>query len=136
MTVTANSIITPQGPNTASVALGATAQTTLTAPANVTQLMQASAQGSRVTRLEFLATATQAASQVQVYRSIDAGTTKTLVRAIAFPAYTLTTTSTVPVLDGGYSDDNPLILKALEILYVGSAITVTGINARAEWADY
>ena len=136
MPATANSIITPQTPQTASVALGATANTVLTAPTNTTLLMTAGANGGRLTRLEALASATQAATQVQVYRSVDGGTTKTLIRAKALAGYSLTTTSDVPVLDFGYSDDGPLILAASEKLYVASAAAVTGINARGEWADY
>ncbi|WP_293907476.1 hypothetical protein [Phenylobacterium sp.] len=136
MAVTANSIITPQTPQSASVPFGATANTNLIAPTQTTLLMTAGANGGRLTRLEALANATQAASQVQFYRSVDAGTTKTLLRAKAFPAYALTTTSDIPVLDFGFSDDNPLILAAGERIYEASAVTVTGVVGRAEWADY
>ena len=136
MPVTANSIITPQTPQSASVALAATANTNLITPANTTLLLTAGASGGRLTRLEALANATQAASQAQFYRSVDGGTTKTLLRAKAFAAYTLTTTSEIPVTDFGYSDDNPLILAANEKVYAGSAVAVTGMIARAEWADY
>lgn len=136
MAVTANSIITPQTPKSAAVAFGATANTNLITPTQTTLLATAGANGGRLTRLEALASATQAATQVQFYRSVDGGTTKTLLRATAFPAYTLTTTSTSPVLDLGYSDSNPLILGANELIYQGSAVTVTGLVGRAEWADY
>lgn len=136
MPVTANSIITPQTPQSASVALAATANTNLITPTNTTLLMTTGANGGRLTRLEALANATQAASQAQFYRSTDGGTTKTLLRAKAFAAYTLTTTSEIPVTDCGYSDDTPLILAAAEKIYVGSAVAVTGMIARAEWADY
>lgn len=136
MPLSANSIITPQTPKSASVAVGATANTNLVTPTNTTLLATIGAVGGRLTRLEVLATATQAASQIQFYRSVDSGTTKTLIRAIAFPAYTLATTTTSPVLDAGYSDDNPLILAANELIYVASAIAVTGLTARAEWGDY
>jgi hypothetical protein len=133
---TANSIITPQIARAASVAVGAMANTNLATPPNTTLLAVIGANGGRLTRLEVLATATQAATQVQFYRSVDAGATKTLIRAIAFPAYTIATTTTSPVVDAGYSDDNPLILAANEQIFVASAVTVTGVNARAEWADY
>jgi hypothetical protein len=136
MAVTANSIITPQTPKSATVALGTTANINLITPTQTTLLMTAGPNGGRLTRLETLASASQGASQVQFYSSVDAGVTKTLIRAKAFPAYTLTTTSTSPVLDMDYSDASPLILAAGERIYVGSAVTVTGINGRAEWADY
>jgi len=136
MAVTANSIITPQTPQSASVPFGAAANTNLNTPTNTTLLMTAGANGGRLTRLEALASATQAATQVQFYRSVDAGVTKTLLRAVAFPAYTLATTTTSPVLDMGYSDDNPLILAPGERIYEGSAVAVTGLIGRAEWADY
>jgi hypothetical protein len=136
MAVSANSIITPQTPKTATVAFGATANTNLVTPTQTTLLLTAGANGGRLTRLEAIASATQAASQVQFYCSTDGGTTKILLRATAFPAYTLTTTSTSPPLDMGYSDSNPLILQANERIYQGSAVAVTGINGHAEWADY
>lgn len=136
MAVTANSIITPQTPQSASVPFGAAANTNLITPTNTALLMTAGANGGRLTRLEVLANATQAATQAQFYRSVDGGTTKTLLRAKAFAAYTLTTTGEIPVTDCGYSDDTPLILAPSEKLYVGSAVAVTGMVARAEWADY
>ena len=136
MAVTAGSIITPQTPKAASVAFGATANTVLTAPINVTLLATIGANGGRLTRLEVLASATQVATQVQFYTSVDAGVTKTLLRATAFPLYTLSTTTTSPVLDLGYSDTNPLILAANTLIYEASAVTVTGMVGRAEWADY
>ena len=136
MAVTANSIITPQAPQSASAPLGAAANTNLAAPTQTTLLMTAGSNGGRLTRLEVLANATQAASQVQIFRSTDGGTTKTLLRARAFAAYALTTTSDIPVLDFGYSDDSPLILAPGERLYAASAVTVTGLVGRAEWADY
>lgn len=136
MAVTANSIITPQGVQTASVPFGATANLNLITPTQTTLLLTAGPNGGRLTRLEALANASQVATQVQFYRSVDGGTTKTLVRAVAFPAYTLTTTNTIPVLDFGFSDDNPLILAAGEKIYEASAVAVTGLVGRAEWADY
>jgi hypothetical protein len=67
---------------------------------------------------------------------VDSGVTKVLLRAVAFPAYTLATTTTSPVIDMGYSDDNPLVLAPGERIYEGSAVAVTGLVGRAEWADY
>ena len=136
MATTPNSIITPQAVKAATVAFGASANTNLVTPTNTTLLATAGANGGRLTRLEALASATQAATQVQFYSSVDGGTTKTLIRASAFPAYTLATTTTSPVLDMGYSDTLPLILLAAERIYIGSAVAVTGLNARAEWGDY
>lgn len=132
MAVTPNSIVTPQGVDTASVAVNALTNTNLITPVNFTQLIAAGPNGGRCIKVEFLANATQAASQAQLYRSGDAGATKQLVKAKAFAAYALTTTSDIPSLDFGYSDAAPLQLEPNEILYVASAVAVTGMIARAE----
>lgn len=136
MAVTANSIVTPQSPQAASTVLAAAANTNLAAPTSSTLLMTAGANGARLTRLEVIACATQAACQVQVYRSSDGGVTRILLRTRAFPGWTLTSTGDSPPTDFGYSDANPLILGPGEKLYVASAVAVTGLAARSEWADY
>lgn len=134
MTVSPNSIITPQKPCGGSVALGAAANTNLVVPTNTTLLFDPGADGARLTRVEFIATASQVATQVQLYA--DKSGTKRLIRAKAFPAYTLSTTNDIIPADMGYSDANPLTLDPNEALYVASAVAVTGINARCEGGKY
>lgn len=136
MPATANSFISPQTIQSATVGLAQTQNTNLQAPTNTVLLLTAGANGARLTRLEALATGTQQATQVQFFRSTDLGTTKRLIRAKGFPGYTIANTNDIPVLDFGYSDVSPLILGANEQIYVASAASVNGINARAEWGDY
>jgi len=132
---TANSFISPQTIQSAAAML-AGVNGNIQAPTNTTLLFTAGANGARLTRLEVIATASQPMAQIQVFRSTDLGVTKRLIRAKAFPGYTLATTNDIPPLDFGYSDVNPLILGANEQIYVASAATVNGLNARAEWGDY
>lgn len=136
MPATANSFMSPQVPKTASVPLLPTANTNLAVPVTTTLLLAAGAAGARLTRLEALATATQTATQIQVYRADAGGANKRLIRAKNFPLYTLSTSSEIPPLDLGYSDVSPLILGPGEEIYVASGVAVTGINARAEWGDF
>lgn len=136
MPATANSFISPQTVQSASVMLLSSQNPSLQTPTNTVLLATAGANGARLTRLEALATGAQQATQVQFYRSTDLGATKRLIRAKGFPGYTIANTNDIPVLDFGYSDVNPLILGANEQIYVASANTVSGINARAEWGDY
>jgi hypothetical protein len=135
MAGTANSIITPQTPrsNNASVT---TANTTYsTAPTNTVVLFTAGVNGARVTRLSAMPQATVTAAQLQLFRSRDNGTTKYFVNSALQAAYTMATNTAAPVTDFGYSDDNPLILAANEVLYVGSSIT-QNVTFNAEGADY
>lgn len=134
MAVTPNSIITPQKPCGGSVALAAAANTNLVTPTNTTLLFDPGADGARLTKVEFTPTASQVATQLQLYA--DKSGAKRLIRAKAMPAYTLSTTNDIPVVDFGYSDANPLTLDPNETLHVGSAVAVTGINARCEGGKY
>jgi hypothetical protein len=125
MTVSANSIITPQTPFSR-VAVAATAETTFTAPTNTVTLLEAAdnVNGARITRLVAIPRASVGtASNCQVYA--DDGTDKTLIdsalMATATPGAAAANTKT----DFGYSDDNPLILEAgigLEVA-VGQAVS-------------
>jgi len=136
MPVTPNSIVTPQTPKSA-VASAAIAQATFpptTTPANTVLLVTAGANGGRLTRLQGCPQETTTANNLQLYRSLDSGTSKHYVNGVALTA-TVGATAPGGVADFGYSDDNPLILNANERLYVavGIAKSVTFV---AEWADY
>jgi hypothetical protein len=135
MAGTPNSIITPQTPKSGN-ALVTTANTTYsTTPTNAVLLLTAGANGARVTRIGAIPQATVTAAQLQLFRSRDAGTTKYFHNSALQAAYTMATTTSAPVTDFGYSDDNPLILSAGEQLYVGSSIT-QNVAFNAEWSDY
>jgi hypothetical protein len=138
MTVTANSIITPQAPKSAYV-IYATAQTVYpptTSPANSVLLMTAGGNGSRLTRLYAMPQeSTAATGVVQYYRSNDGGTTKYWAGAVAVTNDTVSTTDPPITLDFGFSDSNPMFLAANERIYVAPSIAKNFIFV-AEWADY
>lgn len=135
MAVSANSIITPQGPKSGFAVL-ATANTTFTTtPTNTVLLVTAGANGARLTRLEFIPLETVTANALQWYRSIDAGTTKYLAGMATGGSDTVSGTDGSTTVSAGYSDDNPLILQANERIYVATGIT-KGYHVVAEWADY
>jgi hypothetical protein len=135
MPVTANSIITPQGPQSGFAVL-ATANTTFTTtPTNSVLLVTAGANGARLTRLEFIPLETVTANALQWYRSIDAGTTKYLAGMATGGSDTVSGTDGSTTVSAGYSDDNPLILQANERIYVCTGIT-KGYHVIAEWANY
>ena len=135
MAVTANSIITPQTPRSGAVAL-TTANTTYSdTPTNTAALAAAGANGGRITKISAIPRATVTATQVQLFRSLDSGVTKRLFDTALMAAYTMAQTTEAPTTDFGYSDTNPIILAAGEIIY--AAIGVSGnVAVQAEWADY
>jgi len=135
MAVTANSIVTPQGPQSGFAVL-ATANTTFTtSPSNSVLLVTAGSNGARLTRLEFIPLETVTANALQWYRSIDAGTTKYLAGMATGGSDTVSGTDGATTVSAGYSDDNPLILQANERIYVATGIT-KGYHVVAEWANY
>jgi len=136
MAVTANSIITPQQPQAANVALSTSANTNYTAPTNTTLVMTAGANGARVTKLKAVPCATVTATQLQLFRSTDAGTTKRFCSSALMAAYTMAQTTQAAQTDWGYSDANPLILKAGEQIYMAVGVGGVQINVEVEWADY
>src|SRR3569833_3372896 len=110
MSGTPNSIVTPQTPKSAAVTQAFTANTTYTTtPTNAVLLVTAGANGGRLTKLRAWPTATVTATQLQEFRSLDAGTTKHLSKAaLAAPSgFTMAQTPLPPVADFGYSDGNP-----------------------------
>jgi hypothetical protein len=138
MAGSANSIITPQTPKSASVVQSFTANTTYTStPTNSVLLVTAGANGGRLTKLRAIPTATVTATQLQEFRSLDTGATKKFSSAVlAAPSgYTMAGTTLPPIADFGYSDDNPKILAAGEQLYVAAGVTGSW-SFEAEWADY
>ncbi|WP_395672301.1 hypothetical protein [Phenylobacterium sp.] len=135
MAVTPNSIITPQTPKAAAV-VTTTANTTYTSsPTNTQQLLVAGPNGGRLTRLRSTPRAS-ANTAVQLYLSVDGGTSKLLIDSVLVNV-TISTTSRITPADWGYSEDTPLILPAAAILYVAQSLTIAdGITTVAEWADY
>jgi hypothetical protein len=132
---TANSIITPQTPQSNFAACSTANSTYTTSPTNTVLIATAGAAGARLTKLRAIPRATVGATQLQEFRSADAGVTKHFSNSVLMAAYTMAQTTPAPATDFGYSDDNPKILQPNEQLFV--AIGVTGaIGFEAEWANY
>lgn len=135
MSVTPNSIVTPQGPKSGFAVL-ATANTTFTTtPTNTVLLATFGANGGRLTRLEFIPLENVTANALQWYRSIDAGTTKYLAGMATGGSDTVSGTDGSTTVSAGYSDSNPMLGQPNERIYVATGIT-KGYHVVAEWADY
>lgn len=135
MAVSANSIITPQGPKSALAGVTTANTTFTTSPTNTVLLVTAGVNGARLTRLLAIPLETVTANNLQAYRSLDAGTTKYLAAAATGGSDTVSGTDGPTTVDFGFSDDNPMILQANERIYVATGIT-KAYNFVAEWADY
>lgn len=140
MTVTANSIVTPQGPKSAAV-LHSTQQNTwppTTTPTNTTLLLTAGANGARLVRLVALPNeSTGAVGVMQAYRDVGtAGASKYLFATQTSTNDTVSGTDGPLPLDFGYSDSNPMILQPNERIYVAHSLSAKVVGFIAEWADY
>src|SRR5574343_1023991 len=123
MAVSANSIVTPQTPKSAMVGV-ATANTTFTtSPTNTALLLTAGVNGARVTRIVAVPLETVTANFLQVYRSTDTGTTKSLSACAPGGSDTVSGTDGPSVIDFGFSEDAPMILQENERLYVATGIS-------------
>jgi len=136
MAVTGNNVITPQTPKSG-VAVCTTANSTYSdTPTNTQKLLTAGANGARVNKITALARATVTATELQLYVSYDAGTTKKLINSKLMAAYTVAQTTGQTATDFGYTEDVAMILSANAELYVAIGVTNTGIVFHAEWGDY
>jgi hypothetical protein len=136
MAVTANSIVTPQAPKSNVVNLTTANATYGTSPTNTQLLVTAGPNGARLIKLQAIPCATVGtANQIQMFRSVDGGTTKYFADSALMATYTMAQTTKAPPTDFGYSDDYPLILQPNERIYVAEGQSVS-VNAVAEWADY
>lgn len=136
MAVTGNNVITPQTPKSG-VAVCTTANATYSdTPTNTQKLLTAGPNGARVTKITALARATNTATELQLYVSYDAGTTKRLINSKLMAAYTVAQTTGQTATDFGYSDALPLLLSVAAELYVAIGVANSGIVFHAEWGDY
>jgi hypothetical protein len=136
--VEVNALVTPGRPNVASVVCDTANTDYDSSPSvNVLLLMTAGSKGARVTNLSAIPRATVTATQLQLFLSTDAGTTKVLIDSALMAAYTMAQTTEVPTTSFGYSENAPLVPGANARLYVGIGVTLAGgIAFRAEWGDY
>jgi hypothetical protein len=137
-----------QTPNTASakvttaVALTPNGVDSTITVTNSVLLCTAGVNGAIMTELSALPMATVTASQLVVWSSPDAGTTKNMVMSSLMAAYTLAaTTQNVPTSfkhsDNAtvISEASPYRLKAGESLYVGTLVT-GNIMFNARYSDF
>jgi hypothetical protein len=66
------------------------------------------------------------ATQLQLFRSPDNGTTVYLINSALMSAYTMAQTTAAPVTDFGYSESAPLRLGPSDTLWVGIGIALAG----------
>jgi len=128
MPVTPNSIVSPQNTFWTS-AVATTANTTWTdTPTNTVALTFTNTNGARVKKITALARAIPAATQLQLYASSDAGTTKRLINTVTMPASSGPAASLAQIpVDFGYTEEAPLVLGPGVSLWVGIGVTNTGI---------
>lgn len=137
MAVTPNSIITPQTIKTGTALVTAANTTYTTTPTNTVKLITAGANGSRVTKIAGTPLQTVTATQLQLFRSKNGGTTKQFFKSKLLPAYTMSATTEATSVDFGFSDAVPLLLEAGEEIYAASGAGFTpGVLFDAEWGDY
>lgn len=137
MAGTPNSIITPQSVQSLTQVMTLANTTYTSTPTATAGLIIAGASGARVTRITAIPRATVTATMLQLYRSLDIGTTKHLFRTKLMSAHTVAATTEIPQTDFGYSEDNPLILGAGEYVFCAIAVALAdGIAFSAEWSNY
>jgi hypothetical protein len=99
-------------------------------------LVPAQTKGARITKITALARATNTATELQLFTSMDSGTTKKFIDSCLAAAYTVAQTTKQTKATFGYSEADPLILVAGESLYACIGVTNTGWVFRAEGGGY
>lgn len=125
MAVTPNSIITPQGVKSAQAVCTA-AKSTYSDSTNAVKLLTPGANGSVLYGLKAVPRATVTATQLQLYRSPDNGTTMYLINSALMSAYTMAQTTQAPQTDFGYSETLPLRIASTDTLWVGAGVALSG----------
>lgn len=127
-----------QTPRTATAVVTGAATVADDAPANTVLLMTAGVDGCIVTSLTAMPRATVTASNLCLWLSKDAGTTKRLIDSELMGAHTVATTTAIPETTfARISESNPLRLEAGDRLYVGSQVALaSGIVFKAEYTDF
>src|SRR3546814_6982097 len=118
MPVTANSIVTPQAVKSNAVVCTGANTTYGSTPTNTQKIATAGPNGARLTKLRAIPQATVTATQLQEFRSADAGATQRFSNSALMAAHTMAATTAAPATDFGYSNDSPKILAPNEELYV------------------
>lgn len=125
MTVTPNSIITPQAVKSADAVCTA-AKTTYADNTNAVKVLTSGPNGAVLYGLKAVPRATVGATQLQLFRSPDNGTTMYLINTALMNAYTMAQTTQAPQTDFGYSEASPLRISAIDTLWVGIGVALAG----------
>jgi hypothetical protein len=125
MSVTPNSIITPQAVRSASCVCTA-AKTTYGDAANAVKLLTPGPNGAVLYGLKAAPRASVTATQLQLYRSPDGGATLFLIGSALMAAYAMAQTTAAPVTDFGYSETTPLRLGPADTLWVAIGVALAG----------
>jgi len=135
MAVTPNNIITPQAVKTAN-AVTTAAKTTYADSTNAVKLVTPGPNGAVLYGLKAIPRATATATQLQLYRSPDNGTTLYLIGSALMAAYTMAQTTAAPATDFGFSETAPLRIAAADTLWVGAGVALAGgIAFDAQYED-
>lgn len=102
------------------------AKTTYTDATNAVLLLTAGSNGGKLIGLRALPNATVTATKLQLFSSLDGGTTLALIDSALMAAYTQATSTATPVVDFFYSEDNYRLLQPNERLYVGIGVALAG----------
>lgn len=135
---TANSIITPQTP-VSFTAVATTAETAFNNPTNVVTLVDEASDNSGGMRLTSVFAITRAAvgtaCNCQLYKKV--GSTYTLTDSAILPSVTPSASVANGKIDFGYTEDNPLVLKAGTGLAIAIGQSVAnGVVFRAQGGAY
>lgn len=103
------------------------AKTTYNDATNVVKLGDAGPEGSLLKLLSAMPRATATASNLQLYRSKNAGVTLELIDSALMAAHTVATTTAIPKTKfADIADTTPIRLEAGESLYVASSVALAG----------
>ena len=137
MAVTPNSIVTPQTP-VSFTAVATAGETAFHAPTGMVTLIDDATEnvnGLRLTSLYAIARANVAALNCQLYRKV--GSVYTLIDSVLMSAVNPSATVANPKADFGYSESNPLTLKAGVGLAVAiGTTTANGVTFKAHGGAY
>ena len=121
-----------QVPKTYSCIVTAATTVLATTTNHVILLPAALTNGGLLVRAWAMPIATNTASQIVLFRSPDGGTTRYLVGSILMPAYTLATTTAVPITDFDWTYGKPLLLGVADTLYAAAGVDTGDFHVSAD----
>jgi hypothetical protein len=136
MPVTPNNIITTQSIQT-DQAVCTAAKTTYADATNAVLLTTAGTNGALIVALTAIPRSTVTATQLQLYRSQDAGATFHLIETKLMAALSMAPTTEAIRTNFGYSKEVPMRLEPNERLYVGIGVALAaGIVFQTEVENF